>query len=395
MHMSTSKYTNDTSTYDQRFAVAYDFPVHFTHGVFDQRNDLLASVLDRRDENRMHRAAVYVDSGVTATSAGIVEGVKEYFHARSSKLELAAPPEVISGGEAIKNGWQSVRDLLWTFGNLHMDRHSFVIAVGGGSLLDMVGFAASIVHRGLRLVRIPTTTLSQNDAGVGVKNGMDEHGQKNFIGTFAPPWAVINDFDFLITLPFDQWIGGAAEAFKVAMIEDAQFFDYLCDHASALGERDESVMRELVRRCAVLHLRHIAGSGDPFEFGSARPLDFGHWSAHKLEVMSNYTIGHGHAVAIGLAIDSYYAMRQNLITCADFERLVAGLSACRLPIYHPLLERRDADGTLEIIRGLESFREHLGGTLTITLPKSLGHKIEVHQISPNLIEEAISHLRAV
>jgi 3-dehydroquinate synthase len=393
--MSASRENDNDFTYDQRFSVAYDFPVHFTHAVFDPRNDLLAAVLDRRGENRVHRAAVYVDSGVAAACAGIVDSVKEYFHARSSRLELAAPPEVLSGGEAIKNGWQSVRDLLWTFGNLHLDRHSFVIAVGGGSLLDMVGFAASIVHRGLRLVRVPTTTLSQNDAGVGVKNGMDEHGQKNFIGTFAPPWAVINDFDFLPTLPFDQWIGGAAEAFKVAMIEDATFFNYLCDHAAALGNRDEAAMRELVRRCAILHLRHIAGSGDPFEFGSARPLDFGHWSAHKLEVMSNYAIGHGHAVSIGVAIDSYYAMREGLIAPADFERLVGGLCACRLPIYHPLLEWRDPDGTLEIIRGLESFREHLGGTLTITLPKALGQKIEVHQVSPNLIEEAISHLKAI
>ena len=319
--------------------------------------------------------------------------MKEYFHARAAQLELAAPPEILAGGEVIKNGWQSVRDLLWTIGNLHMDRQSFVIAVGGGSILDMVGFAASIIHRGLRLVRVPTTTLAQNDAGVGVKNGMDEHGQKNFIGTFAPPWAVINDYDFLRTLPFEQWIGGAAEAFKVSIIKDAAFFDYLCEHAAALGRRDESVMQELVRRCAILHLQHIGGGGDPFEFGSARPLDFGHWSAHKLEVMSGYSIGHGQAVAIGVAIDSYYAMRRDMINRGDFDRILAALNACRLPVFHPLLERRDPDGTLEIIRGLELFREHLGGSLTITLPQGIGRKVEVHQISPDLVEEAVAFLK--
>jgi 3-dehydroquinate synthetase len=104
---------------------------------------------------------------------------------------------------------------MWTLGNLHLDRQSFVIALGGGSVLDMIGFAVSIVHRGLRLVRLPTTTLAQSDAGVGVKTGMDEHGQKNFVGTFAPPFAVINDFELLKTLSFEHWIGGVDEALAV------------------------------------------------------------------------------------------------------------------------------------------------------------------------------------
>ena len=109
----------------------------------------------------------------------------------------------------------------------HMDRHSYFVAVGGGSMLDMVGFAAALIHRGLRFVRLPTTVLAQNDAGVGVKNGMNAVGAKNFVGTFAPPFAVLNDGDFLRTLPQREWVGGVAEAFKVAIIKYAHF-DYLC-----------------------------------------------------------------------------------------------------------------------------------------------------------------------
>ncbi|MFW6133345.1 MAG: 3-dehydroquinate synthase, partial [Planctomycetota bacterium] len=274
-----------------------------------------------------------------------------------------------------------------------LDRQSFVVAVGGGALLDMVGFAASIVHRGLRLVRVPTTTLGQNDAGIGVKNGMDEHGQKNFVGTFAPPFAVVNDATFLTTLRDRDWIGGAAEAFKVAIIKDAAFFDFLCDRAGALRRRDLPAMEALVRRCALLHLEHIRDGGDPFEFGSARPLDFGHWSAHRLETLSRYRMGHGQAVAVGIALDTMYAARKRLLTEAQAERISAALSACGLPVWCDELGARDADGRLEVLAGLEQFREHLGGRLCVTLPDGIGRRIEVHELDADLLAECVDELR--
>ena len=220
--------------HEQRLAVPFDYPVHFTRRLFHLDNPLFARVLDRRGEGRRHRAIVLIDSGVAGAHPALVGRLKEYFHSRPDELELAAPPQVVRGGEEAKRGWDVIRDVLWTIGNLHLDRQSYVVAIGGGAVLDMVGFAASIVHRGLRLVRVPTTTLAQDDAGIGVKNGMDEHGQKNFIGTFAPPWAVLNDFDFLPTLPFEHWIGGVAEAFKVAIIKDAAFFRWLERNAAKL-----------------------------------------------------------------------------------------------------------------------------------------------------------------
>jgi len=334
-----------------------------------------------------------VDAGAAAAHPRLVTQIKEYFHGRPKVLELAAPPELVIGGEAAKNGWQAVRDVMWTIGNLHLDRQSFVVCVAGGSVLDMVGFATSIVHRGLRLVRVPSTTLAQNDAGVGVKNGMDEHGMKNFIGTFAPPFAVLNDLAFLPTLADRDWIGGVAEAFKVAIIKDALFFDFLCKHAVALRKRDIGAMEQVVRRCAILHLDHIRTSGDPFEFGSARPLDFGHWAAHKLESMSDYAIGHGQAVSIGIVLDSYYAMREGLITSDQFDRIIKSLLACGLPIWTDLLQERTPDGLLVILDGLNQFREHLGGALTVTLPKGLGSKCEVHQMSFDLIEQGVKELK--
>ena len=379
--------------YTQRFDVSFDYPVYFTRDVFAEGNDLLASVLDRLGEGRRHRAAVYLDSGLAEAHAGLAERIKEYFHAHPRQLELATPPQIVPGGERAKNGWQVVRDVMWTVGNLHLDRQSYVIVAGGGAVLDMVGFATSLVHRGLRLVRVPSTVLSQNDGGVGVKNGMDEHGQKNFVGTFAPPFAVLNDFSLLGTLAESDWIGGIAEAFKVAMIKDAAFFDFLETSVAALRARDAATMEELIRRCALLHLEHIRTSGDPFELGSARPLDFGHWAGHKIETMTDYAVGHGQAVAVGIAIDSHYAMQRSLITADELERVLSGMEAVGLPTWLDCLTDRTADGTLSILAGLSEFREHLGGALTITLPDGIGGQREVHRMSIDLVEQAVEALR--
>ena len=379
--------------YHQRISVPFDYPVHFARDVFAPAGPLLARVFDRLGEDRVHRVAVYVDAGLAEAQPGLVGRIKEYFHAHRKTLELAAGPTVMPGGEAAKNGFDPLRDMIWMAGNVHLDRQSYVLAVGGGAMLDMVGFGASLVHRGLRLVRMPSTVLAQNDAGVGVKNGMDEHGQKNFLGTFAPPFAVINDFDLLSSLADRDWLGGIAEAFKVAIIKDAAFLDFLCERAADLAARDAAAMETLIRRCAVLHLDHVRTGGDPFETGSARPLDFGHWVGHQLETMSDYWIGHGQGVAVGIAVDSYYAMRKGLIGAADLERILAGLTRAGLPIYSEYLHRRDGDGELEVLVGLERFREHLGGRLNITLPDGLGARREVHRMDADLIVEAVNALR--
>lgn len=381
-----------TDTFHQRLSVPFDYPVHFARNVLDAGNPLLADTLDRLHEGRRHRAIVYADSGLVDAQPALLDRVKEYFHAHRWQMELAAPPVVIPGGERAKNGWAVIRDVMTTAGDIHLDRQSFVIALGGGAVLDMVGFAASLVHRGLRIVRLPSTTLAQNDAGVGVKNGMDEHGQKNFVGTFCPPFAVINDYELLRTLADRDWIGGAAEAFKVAIIKDAAFFDWLREHAGALRGRDQAAMEETVHRCALLHLEHISASGDPFELGSARPLDFGHWLAHKLETLSDYALGHGQAVAIGIAVDSQYAARTGLLTMQECERIVGALSQCGLPVWSDLLRQRSASGELEVLQGLRDFQEHLGGRLCVTLPRGIGHKTEVHHIEEKIVEQAISEL---
>ncbi|QTA78992.1 3-dehydroquinate synthase [Desulfonema limicola] len=392
MSITQKRYWN--IEYNQSFSVPFEYPVHFTRNLFSKDNLLLTNVLNRLGENRHCRAAVYIDSGVADAHVSLCTQIKDYFKIHSDKAELVCEPKIIPGGETVKDGWNLVKQQILEISKMRLDRHSYIIAIGGGAVLDMAGFASAIVHRGLRFIRIPTTTLAQNDAGIGVKNSINDQAQKNFIGTFAPPFAVINDSDFLKTLDDEQWIGGIAEAFKVSIIKDLDFFNFLINNAGEFKNHNLEVMEEAVYRCACLHLDHIRENGDPFEFGSARPLDFGHWAAHKLENMSNYTLGHGQAVAAGIALDSYIAMTLGLITRDELEQILNGFILCGLPIWYDLFTEKNKNNCFEIIKGIEEFREHLGGQLCITLPQGIGKKTEVHHIDENTVKKGIEFLQA-
>ena len=139
-------------------------------------------------------------------------------------LKLLKKILIFKGGETEKNNKESFQKILKSINDYSICRHSFVITIGGGAIIDMAGYASTIAHRGVKLIRIPTTVLAQNDAAVGVKNSINEFGKKNFLGTFSPPYAIINDLNFLKTLNQRDWISGIAEAIKVALIKDSTFF---------------------------------------------------------------------------------------------------------------------------------------------------------------------------
>lgn len=384
--------TNPLHQIDQELKVLFDYPVLFTRDVFEPGNDLFAKTLDRRGEQRTHRMLCFLDAGVDEHHPGLRRQIQDYAASHASHIELVMPPRIVPGGEAIKNDYRLVMEIVDTILECKLCRHSYVVAVGGGAVLDAVGFAASLVHRGLRLVRLPTTVLAQNDSGVGVKNAMNLHGGKNTIGTFAPPYAVINDFSFLATLADREWRDGIAEAFKVAVIKDRVFLDFLCARGSALKDRDQTAMEYLIIRCAELHLEHIRTAGDPFELGQARPLDFGHWSAHWLEAASNYALSHGAAVAIGIALDTCYAARQGWVSETQKEQVLQGLEACGLQVWHKTLALRLGDGLLAVLQGADDFREHLGGQLTLTFPDGLGALRDANELDHDLVSASIREL---
>lgn len=370
---------------DQKIAVRFDYPVIFTRAVLDPANLTLVRTLDRLREKRRQRVMFFVDAGVARTAAA--RQIERYCAAHAQPMELVAPPRVVPGGEALKNAFGRALALIRDLLAHHLDRHACVVIIGGGAVLDVVGFAASLVHRGLRVVRLPTTVLAQCDSGVGVKTAVNFGAAKNLVGTFAPPFAVINDCDWLATLAQRDWRGGIAEAFKVALIKDAKFFRWLCRSAAKLQRRDAPTMAAMIMRCAQLHLAHIRSSGDPFELGRARPLDFGHWAAHRLEVLSRHRIGHGQAVAAGIALDAAYAVRLGWLRPQAFHALVRGLRRAGLPIWYPELARP------ALFQGLEEFREHLGGELALTLPRGVGRRAEIHTVDQRVMAACASELK--
>jgi 3-dehydroquinate synthase len=369
----------------QRVDLALEYPVVFTRNVFDAHNSSLVEVIARREPARRHRFAAIIDAGVAASWPMLAATIAAYAEAHASRLELVAPAWHVPGGEAAKQ--RDVLDRLWErLAELRLDRHANVLAIGGGAMLDVVGFAAATFHRGVRLVRIPTTVLAQNDAGVGVKNGINGFGVKNMLGTFAAPFAVIDDSSFLATLDARDRVAGMAEAVKVAAIRDAAFFGWLEERAARLAGFDLDSVEEAIRRCAGLHLAHIASAGDPFEQGSARPLDFGHWAAHKLELLTRHELRHGEAVAIGIALDTCYSTLAGLLDPAARDRVLGLLRALGLHTWH------DALRSPELLEGIGEFREHLGGELTVTLLAGIGQGVDAHEIREALVRQAVDEL---
>jgi 3-dehydroquinate synthase len=382
------------SVFVQRLSVAFEYPVIFTDGVFAAENAALADVLGRLEPTRTHRVFVVVDDGVASARPSLVAEIAAYARVHPTSLRLAAAPVLVAGGEGAKNDPEAVVRLQTRFHEAGLDRHSFVLIVGGGAVLDMAGYAAATTHRGLRVVRVPTTVLGQNDSGVGVKNGINALGTKNLFGTFAPPFAVINDSHFLDTLSARDRSEGMAEAVKVALVRDRPFFEWLEANARRIAAFDRPAVEFSIRRCAELHLAHIAGSGDPFEAGSARPLDFGHWAAHKLETLTGHALRHGEAVAIGIALDSRYSVEVGLLDEASLNRICAVLEALGLSVWDDALAREEEGGRPLVLRGLEDFRKHLGGELTVTLLAAIGRGVEVHDIEAEVLGRALDWLRA-
>ncbi|MEZ0541189.1 3-dehydroquinate synthase [Fibrella arboris] len=372
----------------QSFSVPFTYSVSFTTNLFSVTNPILRDFLTQQAAHgTSKKLLVVVDEGVAHNHPTLTADIRTYL-ASTTAVQLVADPIYVPGGEAAKNDPALVDLIVDAVNDYGIDRHSYIVGIGGGAVLDLVGYAAAIAHRGVRHIRIPTTVLSQNDSGVGVKNGINFKGKKNFVGTFAPPVAVFNDAHFLTTLDDRDWRSGIAEAVKVALIKDLSFFEWLEANTSALAHRDSEAMSSLIYRCAALHMQHISG-GDPFEMGSARPLDFGHWAAHKLEYLTNFSVRHGEAVAIGIALDVVYSQLAGRIREVDVDRVLRVLQGVGFDLFHPALAENNSE---HLVRGLAEFQEHLGGELTITLLDALGTGVEVHEMEVSLIRQAVARL---
>nr|WP_121269496.1 3-dehydroquinate synthase [Pedobacter schmidteae] len=369
---------------EQSFSVKFDYKIYFTQSLFGLNNTTLSDFFKERTTVEGQKILFVIDEGVASTHPQLIQEIMAWF-GRHHPLQLINDFMIVPGGEAAKNDTTLFDQLVAAVDQHGIDRHSYIAAIGGGAVLDLVGYAAAVSHRGIKHIRIPTTVLSQNDSGIGVKNGINYKGKKNFLGTFAPPVAVFNDEQFLQTLSDRDYRSGISEAIKVALIKDREFFNWIAAHTAALANREADSMAYLIRHCAKLHLDHIAGA-DPFETGSARPLDFGHWSAHKQEQLSNFTVLHGEAVAMGIALDSAYSFLSGLLSEDKLQQILEVLLQLSFDITDATMQINDAASP--ILKGLIEFQEHLGGKLTITLLTDLGTGKEVHEMDHQLLISA-------
>lgn len=376
----------DSNAIDVPFSVAQVHRLRFTQNVFGDDEQVLAEVLERSDESPV-RVQFWIDENLAATRPDLTQRIRAFSNRHAQHITQVGNVQIVPGGEQVKNDIHILERMLKVIHAAGLDRRSYVVVIGGGAVLDAVGFAAAIAHRGIRLVRLPTTTLAQADSGIGVKNAVNLFNTKNWIGAFAVPWAVINDAALLETLSDRDFLCGFSEAVKVSLLKDKTFFDRLCEWAERIRQRDMDVALPVIRESARWHLEHITRGGDPFEMCQARPLDFGHWCAHKMEPLSDFQLRHGEAVAIGLAIDTVYSSRMHGLLAADADRVLGCLVDMGFSFNHPLLQDPS-----ELFRGLEEFRQHLGGQLTITLLRGIGQPIDVHEVDHRSMESAIEYV---
>lgn len=373
---------------DIPFSVPFVHRLRFTRNLLDGEQDVLLDVLEPSGPQPA-RVQLWLDEHMANARPDLARRLCDLLDG-CPRLKRTGDVQIVPGGEAIKNDIHLLERMLKTFEQADLDRRSYVIVIGGGAVLDAVGFAAAIAHRGLRLVRLPTTTLSQGDSGVGVKNSVNLFGKKNWIGTFAVPWAVINDAALLETLPDRDFICGFSESVKVSLLKDRGLFERLCRDASRIKQRDAEATLPIIQQSAEWHFRHITRGGDPFENEMARPLDYGHWSAHKLEILTRFTLRHGEAVAIGVAIDSIYSSLVHGFPREDAERVLHCLADMGFSLGHPALdEQREA-----LFKGLEEFRQHLGGELTVTMLHAVGQPLDAHAIDRRAMETAMDTVQA-
>lgn len=375
------------SRYDFQIPVTFKHRIVFTRDAFSSGNPELAEILA---EGGGRKAIVFVEETVATISDGLEDQILNYF----ADLEVDfRGVSIFPGGESCKADDSLVKKVWEVIDQAHLDRHSYALVVGGGAFLDAVGFAVACAHRGVRLVRFPTTTLSQDDSGVGVKSAINAFGKKNWVGAFSVPFAVINDFRFLHMQDESTRRGGLIEAVKVALVRDAEFFGWIEENLESLSDLDPATLEYCVEKSAMLHARHIATGGDPFETGSSRPLDFGHWAAHKLEAMTSYHLFHAPAVAVGLALDTLYSARCGLLKFSVADQVLRVLTGLKMAIYHPALDWVDDSGRRRVLDGLDEFREHLGGELTVLLLEDVGCGVDVHKIDEVVLGECINELR--
>jgi len=251
------------------------------------------------------------------------------------------------------------------------DRKSALIALGGGVIGDITGFAAATFMRGVPFVQIPTTLLAMVDSSVGGKTGVNHPLGKNMIGAFYQPRKVIMDLDVLRSLPKEEFLAGMAEVIKYGVIRDASFFDYLENNREKILALDPDMLEYIVLRSCEIKAEVV--SRDEREEGLRAILNFGHTVAHAIETAENYTMRHGHAVAIGMVFAAKLAHKTGLCDGTVPERVEKLLAFYGLPVDLSALSRKPT--AAELMDAIQVDKKAEGGKVKFIMPTKIGEVV--------------------
>ncbi|CAH0541671.1 3-dehydroquinate synthase [Vibrio marisflavi] len=264
-----------------------------------------------------------------------------------------------------------------------------LIALGGGVIGDLVGFAAACYQRGVDFIQMPTTLLSQVDSSVGGKTAVNHPMGKNMIGAFYQPKSVVIDIECLSTLPEKEFAAGIAEVIKYGIIYDAEFFDWLEENLDKLYVLDEQALTYAIAKCCQIKAEVVAL--DEKESGIRALLNLGHTFGHAIEAELGYGQWlHGEAVAAGTAMAAKTAEYQGLITQQQVERIISILKKAKLPVQTP-----ESMSFEDFMRHMMRDKKVLAGELRLVLPTSIGTAEVVKNVPNTVIEQAINYCRTI
>jgi 3-dehydroquinate synthase len=259
-----------------------------------------------------------------------------------------------------------------------LDRKSTVLALGGGIVGDIAGFAAASFMRGISFIQVPTTLLAQVDSSVGGKTGVNLSQGKNLVGAFYQPKLVFIDAAFINTLPEREFLTGLAEIVKYGIIWDENLFNYLEEHQTKIKSRDNECLIYIIDRCCSIKADIIAQ--DETESGLRALLNLGHSFGHAFEALTNYQkYTHGEAIAIGMIYASNLANSLGILSSIDLNRITNLIKMYGLPISFENLE------SVDIVTQMRKDKKNTGGKIQLILPTAIGKSKIFNDISEAIV----------
>jgi 3-dehydroquinate synthase len=305
---------------------------------------------------------------VTSTSVDVLYGDE----AAASLKELHPIKILLPEGEAAKT-WGWAGKVVGSLIKRGLDRKGVVVALGGGAVGDVAGFAASVYLRGIRIVQVPTTLLGQVDSGIGGKAAVNHARGKNLIGSFHQPSLVVSDTSLLRTLPPREVASGLGEVVKYGVISDSTLFTRVEDKAGSLLKADSEELATVVYRCSAIKAQYVEADERDTR-GVRAALNYGHTLGHAVETLSHHSIRHGEAVAIGMVAAARIALRKGLISETEERRQLSLLKSLGLPT-----EIHGMD-TGSLVRAMRKDKKAEGGAIRFVLPTGIGKPPEVREV---------------